>query len=475
MASTRKSPPADAAAPIAALHQAIAQLTARDAAAKHPLRIAIALSGGRDSMVLLDVAARLRAELALEVSAVHVHHGLQAAADAWSAFCARECAARGVALAVARVHVLRRGGESLEAAARDARYAVLRRAGADAVALAHHADDQAETVLLQLARGAGPHGLAAMPALQVHGRGHGHEHELQHPRHDVPALIRPFLALPAATLAAYAGAHALAWVDDPSNDDTALRRNALRHEITPLLARAFPGYPATLARAALHQAEAARLLDDLAALDARAIVIDDAGFGTVLDRAALGHLARTRPDRARNVLRWFLRRHRLPPPSTARLDALLAQCGSARSDARVQVAHAGSVIESHRGLLVVHAQPGPAFECAWRGEAELVLPAGTLTATPEVGRGLATTALRASLRIASRRGGERLRIAHDAAPRSVGGWLARTSAPSWQRNLWPIVWCRDTPVAVPGLGVDPDYAAAAGDAGCVLRWTPNAR
>src|SRR6185369_10855318 len=120
------------------------------------LRVVVALSGGRDSMALLDALARLAPELGIALSAAHVHHGLSAHADAWAAFCATECAARNVPLAVHRVRVERAGGESLEATARAERYAALATADADVIALAHHADDQAETMLLQLMRGAGP-------------------------------------------------------------------------------------------------------------------------------------------------------------------------------------------------------------------------------------------------------------------------------------------------------------------------------
>ena len=159
------------------------------------------------------------------VSAVHVHHGLSPNADVWAAFCAAECEKRGVALVIRRVQVERAPGESLEAIARTERFSALATADADAVALAHHADDQAETLLLQLLRGAGPHGLAAMPAARAAGG---------------PALIRPLLALPRSALETYARQRDVAWIDDESNADTGLRRNFLRHEIAPRLAPRSP-------------------------------------------------------------------------------------------------------------------------------------------------------------------------------------------------------------------------------------------
>src|SRR6266542_1050299 len=223
MADSRRSLPADARARVEPAHVAPVLDAVRRAlmpfcaAAPGGARIAVALSGGRDSMVLLDAAVLVAPELGASISAVHVHHGLSANADAWARFCADECAHRAVALAVHRVAVAC-GRDGVEAAARRARYDVLAGADVDVVALAHHADDQAETVLLQLLRGAGPQGISAMPAFRP-----GH-----------PALLRPLLDLPRTTLAAYASARALVWVEDESNADRRHARNFIRRDVAPL-------------------------------------------------------------------------------------------------------------------------------------------------------------------------------------------------------------------------------------------------
>src|SRR5262249_46490998 len=161
MASSRKSPPAEARAVDAAVGAALA------AYVKPGATVAVALSGGLDSMVLLDAAAKLAKKHRIVLSAVHVHHGLSPHADRWAEFCAAQCAARELPLSVHRVHLARGRGHSLEALAREARYERLLAENVDAIALAHHADDQAETLLLQLLRGAGPHGLAAMPVYRA--------------------------------------------------------------------------------------------------------------------------------------------------------------------------------------------------------------------------------------------------------------------------------------------------------------------
>jgi tRNA(Ile)-lysidine synthase len=280
MANTRNSAPADDG--VVAVTTAVAD--ALDAYVAPGTRIAVALSGGVDSMVLFDALAHVSAGRSLELSAVHVHHGLSPNADQWARFCANECASRNMALAVHPLHLERKRGQSLEALARDRRYEHFMSCDVDVIALAHHADDQAETVLLQLLRGSGPRGLSAMPAF----------------RRGTPALLRPLLSQTRETLAAYARIRGLGWIEDESNSDITHRRNLLRHEIAPRLAAGFKGYPATLARAASHQAEASALLDELAALDAEG-AIDDTG----LDRAQLAGLSTAR---AANHLRWFLRR-----------------------------------------------------------------------------------------------------------------------------------------------------------------------
>jgi tRNA(Ile)-lysidine synthase len=391
------------------------------------------------------------------VAALHVHHGLSPHADAWAAFCAAECHRRGVTLAVHRVRVDRAPGQSLEAQARAARYAALAQADADVVALAHHADDQAETVLLQLLRGAGPHGLAAMSATRSAGG---------------PPFIRPLLALTRAAIEAYARRHRVAWIDDESNADTRIRRNYLRHEIAPRLATAFPGYPATLARTAAHHAEAALLQDELAAQDAGGAAAEPA---PALDRAAFVALAQRSPHRARNLLRWCIRRHGLPPPSTARLAAMQEQLVHAAADARVRLAHAGAEIGIHRGRIVIHRPTAARYAIRWDGEPSLALPHGTLLFGTVAGGGLAAAAVAAApVVVRPREGGERIRLAANRPRQPLKRLLQEAGVPAWERDGWPLVWCGDTLAAVPGLGVAAGFQASAGADGYDVRWQPRA-
>ena len=457
-ASTREWPADSVARALAAALPAWRAAAAQDVP---PLRVAVALSGGRDSMVLLDALARcVAADASLVLQAVHVHHGISPNADAWTDFCTMQCAQRGVPLTVHRIELPRKSGASLEATARKSRFAALAQSDADVIALAHHADDQAETVLLQLLRGAGPKGLAAMPALRRVAAG--------------PALARPLLALPRTEIAAYATANAVAWIDDESNADIDVRRNFLRHEIVPRLAQAFPGYPGTLMRAAAHQAEAALVADALAAQDGQGAIAVEARLGTTLSREALATLARQAPYRARNLLRWFLRSQGLRAPSAARLGAMLDQFTNAAPDARVALEHEGVVLGIHRGRISIHGAPVAPYNLSWHGETSVALPHGMLEFTPACGAGLTAAALgNGGVTIRSRAGGERIRLDADRSARSLKRLLQEGGVPIWQRDDLPLVWCHDVLAAVPGLGVAAMFRAEAGAASYELRWHPD--
>jgi tRNA(Ile)-lysidine synthase len=253
----------------------------------------VALSGGLDSTVLLHLLASLAQREALPpLTAIHIHHGLQAAADAWPAHCRELCAALSVPLQVEHVQVVL--GASLERAARAARYAAFAaRLGSDEVLLAaQHRDDQAETLLFRLLRGAGVQGLAAMPASRALGAGQ---------------LVRPLLDCSRAELLAYAGEHGLAWVDDPSNTDERFSRNYLRRQVLPALLSRWPQASANMARSAAHLSEAGQLLDELAQQDVAAAEVPGEFAWLGLPSLALPALRGLSEPRQRNALRYWLR------------------------------------------------------------------------------------------------------------------------------------------------------------------------
>ena len=259
----------------------------------------IAFSGGLDSTVLLHILANLaKTEKLPTLGAVHVHHGLQAAADAWPAHCQSVCDALGVPLKVMRVQV--RAGASLERAARDARYQAFSEVvGAGEVLLiGQHRDDQAETLLFRLLRGAGVQGLAAMPMQRALAGGH---------------LLRPLLRSSRAQLQAYAEEHQLTWIEDPSNADPRFSRNYLRHRVFPRLTERWPQAVANLARAAEHLSEAQGLLDELAHIDLQAAEQPSPFPWLPLPSLALAPLCELSDARQRNALRhWLSPLTRLP-------------------------------------------------------------------------------------------------------------------------------------------------------------------
>jgi tRNA(Ile)-lysidine synthase len=269
-------------------------------------RLRVALSGGVDSVVLLHLLAQIAPQFPFTLSAVHVHHGLSPKADAWAEFGLGLCTRLHIPCEVVRVKVPRKSAAGLEAAARKARYAALCQPGADAVVLAHHLDDQAETVLFQLLRGGEPRALAAMPEARMH---------------EGMLLLRPLLGVPKSALIAYARKHRLNWVEDESNLDTALSRNALRQDILPLLEKHFPDYRERLAGVSRRMAEVAALLESMAGQDRQAHPQDE------LDCNELRTLPETR---ARNLLAHFLRAQGATLPRPAALREMLRQLVEAR-------------------------------------------------------------------------------------------------------------------------------------------------
>jgi len=292
------------------------------------LPLAVAFSGGADSTALLHACAGTWPG---QVHAIHVHHGLQKAADEFARHCRAACNALGVPLHLVQVDARHAAGESPEDAARKARYAALAEAattlGVKAVLLAQHADDQVETMLLALSRGAGLPGLAAMPA--------------RFERHGV-LFERPLLAVSGAAIRQWLAAEKVPFIEDPTNADTAFTRNRIRHELLPALEKAFPQFRDTFARSARHAAQAQELLAEIAAQDLAGV-----GQPPVIDE--LRKLTRARQA---NVLRHWLRTAHQAAASAAQLEELLDQVAScATRGHRIRIKVAAGFVERVRDRL----------------------------------------------------------------------------------------------------------------------------
>ncbi|WP_217476778.1 tRNA lysidine(34) synthetase TilS [Stutzerimonas stutzeri] len=399
----------------------------------------VAFSGGLDSTVLLHLLARLSARERLPaISAIHVHHGLQSAADDWPAHCRSVCDALGMELKVVHVRVER--GASLERAAREARYAAFgEHLGAGEVLLAaQHRDDQAETLLFRLLRGAGVRGLAGMPAVRKLGGGW---------------LVRPLLSADRAELYHYAQAQGLAWIEDPSNQCTDHARNYLRHRVMPLVQLRWPGASVNMARAAGHLAEAQHLLDELAEMDLQAARLGSRHSWLTVPSLSLAALARLSAARQRNALRhWLVGRTALPDSDHwAGWDAL--------RDASVDAAPVWRLAagELHRGDGRIWWLSGPWLGAPtepvdWpRLDLALQLPGnGSLSLAGQHG-------LDGRLQVRYRQGGETLNVP-GRGRRDLKRLLNEAGLPGFVRSRLPLLYRADQLVAVanlPQLDVEP--------------------
>jgi len=461
-----------------------AHLTERVAAQIAPLlpahsSILVGLSGGVDSVALLHLLHKLAARYSWQLSALHVHHGISRNADAWALFCAELCERHHIPLRIEHVDIAPLRSHGIEAAARKLRLAALYRQPCDFVALAHHADDQAETLLLQMLRGAGVRGVSAMPVLSLkeslairlscqetpvkslvmskQPQMSGHS--------DSIALVRPLLHCSREEILAYAAAHQLHWIEDESNADDSYPRNFLRHRVLPLLGERFPAYRDTLARSAQHFAEASSLLDELAQQDGVQAIHAD-----TLDVAALQALSL---PRAKNLLRYFLHSRSVPMPQVVQLDDMLHQLRNARQDASVCVNHSDWQVRRYQGKVYVLSALGefdPNMILPWHGEAELEWSALNASLcfdrkrypqgnTPQ-SYGISLEKLqRAPVTLRLRRGGEVLRPHPNAATRTLKNLLQEHHVPPWQRDRLPLLYSGEELVCVPGVAVAAEYLA----------------
>lgn len=440
--------------------------------------LAVALSGGLDSMVLLQLAHTHASAHGWRLHAFHVHHGLSPNADAWRDHCAVAAAALGVNFDSRAVDVVK-GKSGIEAAARKRRYAALgdmaRAHGVDLLLTAHHLDDQAETVLLQLLRGSGPAGLSGMDRFNHAPTLLGDDRLL---------MARPLLDIARGELEQVAQALAITWVEDESNSDPRYARNALRHTVMPALAAAFPGFQQRVARSGQHLQSAQRLLDELAAQDLAACLDNDR-----LDLARVRVLSRDRIDNL--VRRWFAD-HGFAMPSTAWMDQMVAQMLSAREGAQALVEHPDCQVRRHRDQLYlvphlpelagmrdpddagIFVKDPQAFR--WTGEAAIAFPDyGGVLHFDAADQGFEPDWLRAKrLEIDFRKGGERLKLAANRPTRGLKMHYQAAGIPAWERTRLPVVTRGTDLLFAAALGMDCRHVSEGADR-IALRWesTPN--
>ena len=431
--------------PTTALHNALRRT--------QPATLLVGLSGGLDSTVLLHALSQDPLVRQQGLRAVHVHHGLQSAADEWARRCAAFCDSLGVALALVNVEVDRDSGEGLEAAARKARYAAFESAleEGEVLVTAHHRDDQAETFLLRALRGSGPDGLAAMRPWRKFAMGWH---------------WRPLLETPRSGLLAYADQHGLAWLEDPSNEDLHHDRNFLRQRILPLLRERWPQADAAFTRSAVLNADAVELLWHE---DALALAMARTGDPRSLSVRALLELPA--PRRARALRRW-IDELGLPPLPGEGIGQIETDLLPARADARARFEWRDAVIERWRDLL--HAQrqrePLPAvWNVEWDGQAPLPLPGGDLLQL----QGAAS--FPSALRVFARQGGERIVLPGRAHSHTLKNVLQELGVPPWEREALPLLSNgAGELVAVADLAYSAGFDAWLRESGARLHWARQA-
>lgn len=421
-----------------------------------PREVRVGLSGGLDSSVLTHVLGGLRSALGIELSAVHVSHGLVAGSEAWGDVCAELCAALDVRFTVCPVEVDRAHPCGLEAAAREARRtALLRGLDRGVLALAHHRDDQAETILFRALRGSGVKGLAGMRDSVDVGA--------------AARIWRPLLDIPRQLLHDYALRHGLRWIDDPSNADTAFTRNFLRNTILPQLDARFTGASANLARLGRLAGEAEGLLEELADGDLELLSL--AG-GTRLSYPPALALSSAR---LRNVLRRLLGQAGLPMPDENRLREVERQFreSGAASGSRIPLGKVAlCVYRQHWWLEAATLLVGAVESRSWRGEASVPWCGGVLDFTPVVGQGLAADLLKsAACALQSRHTSARMRLHAGGPSRSLKNLWQEAGVPPWLRDAVPMLWVDGRLAWIAGVGVAAEFQCPSGQAGILPRWS----
>lgn len=424
------------------------------------LNVGVAASGGRDSTALLHCVARLATRLNVRVQALHVNHGLLPQADEWQRRVATQCrrwarAGLPVDFQVRRLAGQPAAGDSVEAWARRARYAALADMAAacqcSIVLLAHHRGDQAETVLLQALRGAGPAGLSAMPDQYDRGGLTWARPWLERSRHDIEAYVRR---------------HRLSYIDDPSNASSRFARNRLRHQVWPSLLASFPDTETTLAAVATRAQEAAALARELAGMDAATMLVEG--------RLQLGPWLKLSEARRRNLMRHWLADQvpgSVPESLLDRLERELPRLRTGRWPAGPgELRLHGDALSwwAHHEASAVGAGASLAIDLSAAGSYRLAGWRGHLLVT-EVQSGGVEAGLLATASVRSRRGAEQFQSAPKSTARSLKKQFQAHGVPAWDRD-GPLVWLGNRLAYVAGLGLDARCIAPPGVPQRGLRW-----
>jgi len=413
-------------------------------------RIWVAFSGGVDSHVLLHLLATTNHPDLTTIHAIHIDHGLSPDSTSWAQHCAEVAKNLNIVFSCKKVEVKNIASLGMEAAARSARYLALQQGMTenDVLLTAQHKNDQAETLLLQLLRGAGPKGLSAMAK----------EFQLGE-----TSVERPLLTVPQSTILAYAEHHQLQWIDDPSNVETRWNRNYIRHNVWPVIEQRWPAASRTLSRSAEHCAEASELLDELAQQDLAQLGVDcETGCLPVSKLLSLSS------SRCRNLLRHFLIWKQLPLPSTACLHRVIDEVCLAKPDSMPIVSWQDVEVRRYQDQLYFmsplskHATH-QVITC--NGIKEVVFAEDQVLTWQKANEGIDEKLIKAGLTIRFRQGGERIKPQGQSHHKTLKHLFQQWAIPPWQRDRIPLLFGGDELVAVVGYCISDSAIVSKGQQG----------
>jgi tRNA(Ile)-lysidine synthase len=413
-----------------------------------PSRLVVGYSGGLDSTVLLHALASSQPRPGSSLLAVYIDHGLHDDSRSWGQHCAEFAAQLPVDFDKLEVQVDTSAGLGTEAAARGARYEAFRTLVQDGDWLlsAHHKDDQAETLLLNLLRGSGPAGLAGIGEVQPFAAGW---------------LVRPLLEFSRRDLQEYATRHELDWIDDPSNEDRQFDRNYLRHEVLPQLEQRWPEASSRIRQSALLAGEAASMLDQLADIDLQQL-------GQRPERLSLTGLRALPPERQRNVIRYVVRELGFPAPPARQLRNIVDELIPARDDAQPLVTWNGVEVRRYRDNVYVLPALSSSAEAQAAGIEDSALRLapgmGELQLRPGSEQGLAPAIVARGLELRYRQGGEEIKLPDQSHTKKLKKLLQDAGIVPWMRDRLPLLYAGDELVAVADLWLATDAVSTPGTA-----------
>lgn len=416
----------------------------------------IGYSGGMDSHVLLHAISQLREHYPLKIKAIHIHHGLSPDASHWQQHSEKICRELKIEYETESIRIKKKIGESPENAARKARYAVLREKiqSGDIFLSAHHEEDQAETVLLQLLRGAGPKGLSAMPKNKSFGKGwHG----------------RPLLAITHDEIKQYAVQHHLQWIEDESNQNEDFSRNFIRHRIMPILKDHWPTASKMISRTAAHCAALEPLLENIVAPELKKILGDSP------EKLSIQKCREVDSDLQSHLIRAWLRTLHLPLPSTKTLHHIQKNIMAAREDKMPEIKWNGIALKRYQQYLyVIHSSPphDPTKIVYWEDVTKPleIQPIGTFHPMLTIGKGLKIQTKKISIRF--RQHGESCDMPERGGHHTLKKLFQEWAIPPWERSRIPLIYSEENLIGVANLFLNKQFTADKNETGVMLHFTP---